>query len=100
MFIDPFMDTYTFEKIITEAYLFRNRDLLGGVTNLQCEASELAELVVKNQWYGKEYSKQDVLSEAGDVLNFLTFILQEHGLTLHQAMSNNCDKLKTRGWIE
>lgn len=93
------MDLLVFERLIKNAYEGRNRDLLGMCTNLQCEASELAELIIKKQWYNKKYTDNDICSEAGDILNFLSIILQEHHLTLEDAMENNITKLKLRGWL-
>ena len=54
--------TQRFEELIDCGYENRNRDLLGIVTNLQCEASEVAELIVKKQWYSKEYTTEQLLS--------------------------------------
>lgn len=89
-----------FDAAIHEAYYTTNRSLLWLVANLQCESSELAELVIKKEGYQKEYTDEQLLSEAGDVLNFLTRILQVHEYTLEDAMDNNITKLKERKWIK
>ena len=98
-----------FEDYIEKAYKKRYDEsnnqaeetalLMGMAVGLQCEAAELAELVHKENWYNKKYTQQDVASEAGDVLNFLTVILQYHGLTLKDAIENNVDKLIDRKWV-
>lgn len=88
-----------FEKVIKEAHAGRN-DLLWEACALQCEAAELADLIMKNDGYNKPYTKDAILSEAGDVLNFLTAILIAHDLNLDDAMFDNINKLKARGWIK
>lgn len=88
-----------FQKTIKEAYKDRNRDVIEATGMLQCEAAELAEIFLKAKWYNKNISRNQIISEAGDILNFLVFILQSQGLTLEQAMENNIHKLKERGWL-
>lgn len=94
------MTPIKFEGYIKEAYEGRNRNVIQATGMLQCEAAELAELYLKEYWYNKEFTREDVVSEAGDILNFLTFILQFHNLTLEDAMLNNVLKLKERGWVK
>lgn len=88
-----------FNSAIKKAYDGRSRPMMEAANMLQCEAAELAEIFLKYQWYHKEYTDTEVLSEAGDILNFLTYILQCGGFTLEDAMNNNISKLKERGWI-
>ncbi len=91
--------TDAFEFAIHLAYKNTNRSNLWLAACLMQEAGELAEHTIKKDGYNKEYEVNDLLSEAGDVLNFLTAILQAHDLTLKDAMSHNIDKLEKRGWI-
>lgn len=93
------MNIEEFQRHIAEAYRTTNRTPLWLTAALVVEAAELSELVVKGTGYGELYSQTDVLSEAGDILNFLTAFLQTRGLTLEEAMYHNIHKLKTRGWI-
>lgn len=88
-----------FQEMIKKAYKGRNRDVVEASSMLQIEASELSELYLKKKWYNKQFKKQDILSEAGDILNFLTFVLQFEGLTLEQAMQANKQKLIMREWL-
>ena len=94
------MNNYEFEQYIQESYKTGNRSKLWLAVNVSCEAAELAELIVKEEGYNREYTDEQVLSEAGDVINFVTALLHKHGLTLSEAMDNNIVKLKTRGWIK
>lgn len=87
------------ENAIIKAYLGRNRDVIEATGHLQCECAELAELFLKQKWYNKQFTNEELLSEAGDILNFLTYILQSKGLNLSQAMDNNLQKLRERSWI-
>jgi len=93
------MNINRWEAIIKEAYRTQDRTNIWLSAALQCEASELADLVVKSDGYGIPYDLEKVRSEAGDVLNFLTAFLQAHGLTLEDAMKHNTRKLYARGWI-
>lgn len=88
------------EKIVKKAYLHTSRTDLWLVACLMQEAGELAELVIKRDGYKKKYRRIELLSEAGDVLNFLTAILQSHELTIEDAMKHNAAKLRERGWIK
>lgn len=94
------MNIQEFEDKILEAYVKQDRSKLWLSACLMQEAGELAELEIKFDGYGKVYELQKVVDEAGDVLNFLTAILQSHGLSLEDAMEYNISKLKTRGWIK
>lgn len=89
-----------FHACILLAYQGRGRDIAEAAALLSVEAGELTELFLKERWYGKRFDNENILSEAGDILNFLTFILLEHNMTLTDAMENNMKKLKDRGWIE
>ena len=71
----------------------RNHALLG----LTMELGELADLHVKPQHYGATVAAQhEVIDEAGDVLWFLTMLLEEWGATLEEAMAANVAKLRAR----
>ncbi len=95
------MRTKVFEDKIKEAYSHgQPRDLMGMLVGLQCEVAELAELHHKAEWYGKTYDLNRIRSEAGDILNFLTIIIQQYNFTLEDIMQDNLYKLKGRGWIK
>lgn len=87
------------EETIQEAYKDTGRSNLWLAACLMQESGELAEFIIKKDGYRKIYNPQGILSEAGDVLNFLTAILQTHGYTLEDAIENNTKKLRERGWI-
>lgn len=93
------MNNFSFEKFITDAYATQSRTVLWLSACLMQEAGELAEHYIKNTGYSTPYDKRDILGEAGDVLNFLTAILHQEGLTLEDAMKNNVKKLMDRKWI-
>ncbi len=88
-----------FDTYIAEAYLNRNRNVLEAASMLHVEAAELSELFLKEKWYNKKFTNNDLLSEAGDILNFLTYILATQDLSLEDAMENNITKLKERNWL-
>ncbi len=98
--MDKITSIEEFNNMIEEAYRGRNRDVSEASSMLHIEAAELSELFLKRKWHGKNFEVGDLLSEAGDILNFLTFILQYHDLTLLDAMNNNKRKLKLRGYIK
>jgi NTP pyrophosphatase (non-canonical NTP hydrolase) len=89
-----------FESLIKESYKNRGRSVLEATSMLNIEAAELSELFFKKKWYGKEFTSEDVKSEAGDILNFLTFILQSYNLSLNDAMEDNIGKLYDRKWLK
>jgi len=94
------MNFEEFEELILEAYENRCRSDLWLTACLMQEAGELSENIIKYVGYNKKYTKDAIISEAGDILNFLTAILQSHNLCLEDAMKDNIIKLKARGWIK
>jgi len=93
------MTVTEFEDMIHQAYKGRHRSNLWLACALQCEASELAEHIMKFDGYRKVYDREEIRSEAGDILNFLTALLHAHNLTLNDVMIDNAEKLEDRGWV-
>ena len=93
------MNINEFEELIYRSYEGRHRTDLWLACALQVEASELAEHIMKFEGYKKLYDRESIESEAGDILNFLTAILQSHNIKLEDVMMNNSKKLKDRGWV-
>lgn len=60
------------------------------------EAGELQNIVKKDVFYGKTCVEDDILSEAGDVMFYLTWLLDEYKLTLEDAIHHNIHKLSSR----
>ena len=68
------------------------------VASLMVEASELADLFIK-PWLRGDYTEIDrneVLSEAGDVLWNLAALLRDQDITLEEVACYNMKKLKRR----
>jgi NTP pyrophosphatase (non-canonical NTP hydrolase) len=63
------------------------------VPGLVAEIGELCELYQKNVRDEEEITKDRVMSEAGDVLWYLTAILIMHGVSLEDCMRYNQKKL-------
>lgn len=66
--------------------------------SLIIEASELVDLFVKPELRGdnKEINRQDVVSEAGDVLWNLAALLRDQDITLEEVAEYNINKLTSR----
>lgn len=61
------------------------------------EAGEVCDLVKKSQYDPpKGYTGESLLLESGDVLWYLTNILDRHGYSLKQALVANIHKLENR----
>ena len=71
-------------------------DDLFGIMGLMGETGELSELYKKEYFHGKEIKGDDLISEIGDVLFYLTYIIKNEGLSLEAVMSYNMKKLENR----
>lgn len=60
------------------------------------EAGEIADIAKKHLAFNKPISEQDLKLEVGDVLWYLTRILDLYGWTFEEVMQANIDKLKKR----
>ena len=63
---------------------------------LASETGELAGLVIKSMHYGQSVDVDEVASELGDALWYLTMLADEYGLTLEYVMDANIAKLRKR----
>lgn len=68
------------------------------IASLMVESSELADLFIKPILRGdmKEISREEVISEAGDVLWNLAMILDDFGIQLDEVAMYNVAKVKDR----
>jgi NTP pyrophosphatase (non-canonical NTP hydrolase) len=60
------------------------------------EAGELLDTVKKHCVYQKQLDINNVIEEAGDILFYLTGLLNELGLTINDCMESNVAKLSKR----
>lgn len=70
--------------------------LINAAIGLTAEAGEVADLVKKWRFHGKDLDAKEVLLEAGDVLHYLDECLYQVGHTLEEAMDSNIAKLHER----
>lgn len=72
-------------------------DLLTMTTlGLNGEAGEYAELIKKHLFHRRPLTKDDVISELGDVLWYLAVGASLHGITMTELAAYNKDKLVKR----
>ncbi len=71
-------------------------DDLFGIMGLNGEVGELSELFKKEYFHGKDIKQEDLLSELGDVLFYLSYIMLESGYDIEEVMSYNMEKLENR----
>ncbi len=71
-------------------------DLLYSATKLHCEAGELAQPVIKQQYHGKPLDVDAMIDESGDILWYLASIAQDLGVTLEEVAQRNIRKLRAR----
>jgi len=69
---------------------------LHGAIGAASEAGELLSNIKAAFYYGKEIDKVNVLEECGDVLWFISVLLDSCGYTMSQAMTMNVAKLASR----
>ena len=67
------------------------------------ESGELIDIVKKHVFHKTPLDREKLLDEAGDVLHYLTWLLDLYGFSLSAAISANRKKLDARypgGWVE
>lgn len=91
------MDFNEYQKHATETAVFTNE--FYPMASLVVEASELIDLFVKPMLRGDEPKvtlREDVISEAGDVLWNLAVLLNRQGIHLSEVAEHNIAKLEDR----
>lgn len=71
-------------------------DLLYLATKLVCEASEVAQLIVKQVKHGKQISLEELAEELGDTEWYSAMIATAYGLDLDTILQDNLTKLAKR----
>lgn len=71
-------------------------DDLFGIMGLNGEVGELSELFKKEYFHGKEIDNEKLISELGDVLFYLSYIMLEAGYNIEDVMTYNMRKLDNR----
>lgn len=73
----------------------RNR-LLNAAVGISCESGELLNLVKKMVFYDRPVANTNLIEELGDVLFYLTWILNELNVSLEDIVKYNVAKLELR----
>ena len=90
-------DDYATEAARTSAAPWPERErLLVQTLGLCGEAGEVADLVKKHAWHGKELSDETLANELGDVLWYVADIARARGLRLSEIAAQNIAKLRRR----
>lgn len=87
-------NTYQLEAAATALY----QERFYPIASLQVEAGELADLFIKPMLRGDEkpIDREQVVSEAGDVLWNLAMLLKDQGIELEEVAQYNLKKLRDR----
>jgi len=88
----------TFKEYQEEARKTRqpNAGMAYFAAKLPCEAAEVAEPIVKNQFHGKPLDRKAVGKELGDLMWYMSQIADELGFTLEEIAEENIAKLRER----
>lgn len=91
------LNEFQIEAKRTSAAPFPERErLLVQTLGLCGEAGEVADLVKKATWHGRDLCPADMAIELGDVLWYLADIATALGLTLEEIAAMNVAKLRAR----
>lgn len=87
-------DEYQARAAVTALY----KDKFYPIASLMVESAELSDLFIKPMLRGdnRTVERQDVISEAGDVLWNLAMILKDSGVDLSEVAEYNLSKLQSR----
>lgn len=74
------------------------RDKFYPIASLMVEAAELSDLFIKPMLRGDDSvaKREDIISEAGDVLWNLAMVLKDNGIDLQEVACYNLEKLHDR----
>lgn len=67
-----------------------------GAIGLPNEVGELLDIVKKDLFHKKGYDRDEIVSEAGDVMWYLATILNHYGITLDEVIDENVRKINSR----
>lgn len=70
--------------------------LIHGIMGLSGEVGELTDAIKKTVMYNKELDVENVKEELGDILWYMSLLLDEVGSSFEEVMKMNHDKLETR----
>lgn len=60
------------------------------------EAGEIADLIKKHAWHGRELDRTEIANELGDVLWYVADLSTALGLSLDDVATRNVEKLRRR----
>ena len=104
-------NNYNIDDYISDATALENKDhievmkrlssesmirMLHASMGMVTEAGELADMLKKHIFYGKEVDKTNAIEEAGDVLWYLAVLLDTLGVSFEEVMEKNIAKLRAR----
>jgi len=76
--------------------VFAREDLLYCSMGLGEEAGEVMSLIRKKNWYDKEFTREDMLEELGDVMWYATNLIRFAGFTMSEVLTFNKHKIEKR----
>ena len=83
-------------ELIKQELTPQQANLLHMAVGASGEAGELLDAVKKHTIYQKPLDVENVKEEAGDILFYLSNILQSVGLSFEEVLQHNIDKLSVR----
>lgn len=60
------------------------------------EVGEITSIIAKHYYHGKEFNREDLKSELGDLAWYLTNLAYNNGFTLSEIATYNIEKLRQR----
>ena len=63
---------------------------------LNSESGELSDSIVKHLCYGQQLDTENIKEECGDLLWYISLILEKLNTTMEECMVDNIEKLKIR----
>jgi len=73
-----------------------NEDLLHATIGISTEAGELLDAVKKHLFYGKKLDIVNIHEELGDIVWYMSMLIEWSGTTYEEVMERNIDKLRVR----
>lgn len=90
------MTANDYQQIVISTAVNTDRPLLLGGLGLSGECGEVNEIIKKHEFHGKDYNRDDLALELGDVCWYIAYIASILGFSFEQILQINAEKIKTR----
>lgn len=83
-----------FEHKVVQAHYHQDDPLTEALLGLAEETGEVLQLFKKSLRYNQEFTREELISELGDVLHYTTFLARYFEITIDELVEYNIKKIE------